>query len=555
MPSSPTLLVAHEGKSGSFIRWLDELGIGDFLKRYPLSQLVEWGWVVPQYRVTFPKEFFESWTNYPHISWDPPESLKNYCFLWDYYWSINNENEPLWFLDPLFHPDDEAGELLRQHHFSEDSKPIPVSITHARGYPIKPYADYFYRWQGYALVDVIRFADNITPIYSTPDVLDRAHGIVRIAEHATSNGLDSPEAILTAPNRWAGLAPLLTWLDHFRVFREAVFNMPNNNAEEQHARYRRGAHLLAQNFGITHETLADAIKNHLLVLANDWTSANEKLDNRSLWTLRAWPHLQDDIQLAMIWLILLSGKTFEEYDAEWRQPYRGNWGWLALDKALPYDFIVHQKRFFEYAPIYLRPFNEANKSQWKFDECTLPLIVRTHQRSNGSFAGFLAAFHQLHEHLNPQHFDKRGLEFRDRRPLDQYALLAIRAEGCLRSKLIAMNRLDEIDDEKQTLQSYIKKLAEVNDIPTEVIGQFNAAPKNLTRLHGQRPDPIGDIQSIPKTLSNANHQLVQAFLCCVLARNYFAHHVFLDRELTHSEKSAFMLRGILVTVLILLGSQ
>lgn len=555
MSSSPTLLIAHEGKSGSFIKWLDELGIGDFLNRYPLSQLVEWGWVVPQYRVAFPQRFFECWENYPESSWQPPEDLKKYCTLWDYYWFVDNEDEPLWFLDPLFHPGNEVGELLRQYGYSDGSKLTPPPIEHVRGFPIKPYADYFYRWQGYALVDVIRFADNIAPIYSTPDVVARAQGIVRIAEQVTTHGLNSPEGILTAPNRWAGLAPLLTWLDHFRVFREAIFNVSNKDSEAQQTRYCRGAQLLAEHFGITHEILANAIKNHLLVLANDWVGANEKLDGRSSWTLRAWPHLQHDIQLAMIWLIALSGKTFEDYDAEWRQPYKGNWGWLALDKALPYDFIVHQKRFVEYAPIYLKPFTQARNNQWKFDKDSLPTLVRTLQRSNDAFAGFLAAFHEMHEHLTPRYFDKRGLDFRDPRPLDHYALLAIRAEGCLRNKLVSLGQLDEIDNDKQGLLSYIRKLAEVSGIPPAVIGQFNAAPRDLTRLHSERQDPIGGIQSIPQTLSDVNHQLVQAFLCCILARNYFAHHVFLDQELTRSEKSAFLLQGILVSVLVLLGSQ
>ena len=198
---------------------------------------------------------------------------------------------------------------------------------------------------------------------------------------------------------------------------------------------------------------------------------------------------------------------------------------------------------------------QARNNQWKIDQGSLLVLVRTLQRSNDAFAGFLAAFHELHEHLNPRHFDKRGLDFRVLRPLDQYALLAVRAEGCLRNKLISVNRLNEIVDKEQGLLGYIKKLTEVVGIPTDVIGQFNAAPKELTSLHGARQDPIGSIQSIPKTLSDAKHQLVQAFLCCILARNYFAHHVFLDHELTHSEKSAFMLRGILLTVLVLLSSQ
>lgn len=555
MSTSSTLLIAHEGKSGTFIRWLDELGISDFLNRYPLSQLVEWGWVKPRYRVTFPQSFFECWENYPESSWSPTEELKEYAILWDSSWFIDSEDVPLWFLDPLFHSEEGVCDLLRQYSYSDGTNLTPKSIDHVRGISIKPYADYFYRWQGYALVDVIRWADSINPVYSTPDMVEQANAMVREAEYITVNGLSSPEQILTLENRWGGLSRLLTWLDHFRAFRNASFRVPDHDSESQQARYRKGAMLLAQHFEITHEILAAAIKNHLLVLANEWIDANAKVDKKSCWTLRAWPHLQDDIQLAMIWLIMISGKTFEDYDAEWRQPFKGNWGWAPLDEALPYDFIVHQKRFVQYAPIYLKNFTQICHNQWQFDEASLQLIVRNYQRDNYSFTGFLAAFHELHEHLNSKHFDKRGLDFRSLRPLDQYALLAIRAEGCFRSRLISLERLNEIHEDKQGLFSYINKLAEISGIPREVIGQFKAAPKELTSLYGAQQDPIGGILSMRQTLSDVNHQLVQAFLCCILARNYFAHHTFLDHELVRSEKSAFMLKGILLSVLILLSSE
>lgn len=114
MHADSTLLVAHEGKSGPFIEWLEELGLGEFLKRYPLAQLVEWGWVVPQYRVTFPQRFFKSWKNYPETPWNPPEDLHDYSILWASYWFIDDESEPLWFLDPLSYTGTHAGELLRQ---------------------------------------------------------------------------------------------------------------------------------------------------------------------------------------------------------------------------------------------------------------------------------------------------------------------------------------------------------------------------------------------------------------------------------------------------------
>lgn len=554
MHADSTLLVAHEGKSGPFIKWLEDLGLGDFLKRYPLAQLVEWGWVVPQFRVTFPQRFFESWENYPCTPWNPPEDLRDYSILWDSYWFIDDESEPLWFLDPLFHTGNHAGELLRQFAYSDGATLPPAPIDHARGVSITPYADYFYRWQGYALVDVIRWADNIEPIYSTPNVVEKANGVVRIAERISANQSMLPKRILTAPQRWGGLEALMMWLEHFRTFRDAFFSKHDSDFDTKQALYRKGAESLAHHFAVTPEILIDAIKGRLLVLAQEWMHLNEKQARQSHWTLRAWPHLQSSIQLAMIWLILLTGKTFEDYVEEWRHPSKGNWGWAALDEVLPYGFIQHQKKFVQFAPIYLKAFNETGNNQRQFDETTLPELVARLNRKNYPFAGFLAAFYELHEQLNGRSFDKHGLDFRETRPLDHYALLALRAEGCFRRELDSLGLLDESKSDKQDLFSYIQKLASARKISARVIGSFGCG-KQLTYLYTNRDDPIGRIQSIPTNLSRAERQLVQAFLCCVLARNYFAHHDFLDHELAHSEQSAFMLRGILLTVLVLLDSD
>ncbi len=552
MLANPTLLVAHEGKSGPFIRWLEELGLKGFLKRYPLAQLVEWGWIEPQYRVTFPERFFQSWEHYPCTSWEPPEDLNEYVTLWDYSWSIDDENDPLWFLDPVLHPGNNAGELLRQCAYFAGTTLPPPPFDHARGFPIAPYADYFYRWQGYALVDVIRGADNIEQIYSTPDIVKRAHGVVRIAELISANHPAWPHDILTSPQRWGGLASLLKWLDHFRSFQDAFFIMRDFDSNMEQSLYRKGAQSLANHFAITPDILAEAIKGHLLVLAQDWMHANDKLTQQSIWTLRAWPHLQDEIRLAMTWLILLTGRTFEDYVAEWRLPFRGNWRWAALDRALPYDFIQYQNKFFQMAPIYLKSFNEVCNNRRKFDENTLPEIVRRFQRTNYPFAGFLSAFHESHEHLSYRSFEKNGLDFRTLRPLDHYALLAIHAEGCLRRELDSLERLDEIRQESQGLLNYIRTLAEIRGVSAEIIKCVNDQQKELTKLHTKPIDPIGKIQSITTNLPEVNHQKVQAFLCCLLARNYFAHHDYLDHDLMRSEKSAFMLKGILLTVLVLL---
>lgn len=553
MTTAPTLLVAHEGKSGSFMRWLEKLGLTDFLKTYPLRQLVEWGWVVPQYRVAFSEEFFRSWKDYPNTNWNPPENLRNHAILWDYFWLLDGAEGELWFLDPIFRPSSEVGALLRQHVYEGEACSVPAAFTaHPRGVPIIPYADYFYRWQGYALVDVILSADVIQPIYATPDVLSRADGIKRIAGRIAGTGGTSPQTILTADKRWGGLAPLMTWLDHFRSFKDAVFNDHRSSAAIKYERFKLGAKLLAEYFNVSHEILAHAIKNNLLRLANDWLRLNERMERDSIWTLRAWPHLQADIHLAMVWLIQLSGRTLEEYDAEWRKPYKGHWGWLPLDKALPYDFMLHQKRFAEYVPSYMERSPGALSSFRLGNEEYVSTFARDAQRDNPSFAGFLAAFYELHENLSPRDFGVAGLDFRELRPLDHYALLVIRAEGCFRYKLESLEILGKIPAKDHGLVVYIKELARRVGVSAAGIDAFNSTQKSMAKLHGEPEDPIGRIQSMPQALSDLEHQLVQAFLCCVLARNYFAHHTFLDDELHRSEKSAFMLRGILVSVLVLL---
>lgn len=108
MSSSGALLRAKQGNGGDFPDWLEKLGLKDFLSHYPLRQLVEWGWLVPQSRVVFQKEFFLAWDEFPYSGNFSATGFEVQSILWDSSWFVE-ENEPLWFLDPFFRPDDEAG--------------------------------------------------------------------------------------------------------------------------------------------------------------------------------------------------------------------------------------------------------------------------------------------------------------------------------------------------------------------------------------------------------------------------------------------------------------
>ena len=105
----------------------------------------------------------------------------------------------------------------------------------------------------------------------------------------------------------------------------------------------------------------------------------------------------------------------------------------------------------------------------------------------------------------------------------------------------------------QGLEAYITKLAEQKHFTAIVRDCFHKEAKNLTKLHKKPENPIDNIRQV-KCDSIQDTYLLQAFLCCVLARNYFAHHTYLDKEFMQNkrEDSAFMLVGVLVTVLKLL---
>lgn len=104
--TSPLLSVHGDG-TGEFAAWLNKLGLqDDFLKSYPLSKLVEWKWLVPQFRVAFPESFFvNDWPGYPELPADKKVGidpvLDAYSLLWDSTWFGDSEDKALWFLHPF----------------------------------------------------------------------------------------------------------------------------------------------------------------------------------------------------------------------------------------------------------------------------------------------------------------------------------------------------------------------------------------------------------------------------------------------------------------------
>ncbi len=349
----------------------------------------------------------------------------------------------------------------------------------------------------------------------------------------------NPNDILTLDHRWGGLSELMTWISHYRSFRDALSRNANRELK------REGAKQLANYFNISADSLELAIKDKLLVLAQSWLWANERY---CVWTLRAWPYLQADIVTAIEWLCYLSGNSFTYYLDLWTYPNRQQREWAELHKILPFEFFGARQYFLQYAPKYISIYQRLELPTG--DE--LKELVTRLQVHNYPFASFLKTFYQLHDQLiyNPK--QKGSIDFRELRPLDYYSLLAIRAEGCLQNELERSDTLGAAEG----LQAYIEVLANQKRVPEKVNNAFREKASQYTKLHDRPNNPISEIMQINfNNWSKKDTQCLQAFLCCLLARNYFAHHTYLDSELRRSEESGFMLSGILVTVLTLLRTD
>ncbi len=512
-----TYLSIQQNQKGSFVSWLEELGLKDLINRYSLPKLLEWGWLVPQYRLCFPAEYFEEITPENLLNTIADHSRDNDPFYrllgYGESWHIEDTENPHWFLHPFCRPDSDYNNLLNQTDNSATSN-----------------IGYFYHWQAYALIDVVRTANmGIFPILNTPDI---TQDIARIA-----NCEIKPSNVLNQPHRWGGLAKPMTWLSHYRAFREAL------PIETDRSLHKKGAEALAEYLEIDAEILEKAIKEQLLEgLTGSWLGTNYDCDK---WTLPAWPYLQKDIFFAMEWLCTLNGKNFSDYFKKWPFSHERK-VWPPLHKVLPFEYFEDRQYFLCTLPHYKRFYKDIFPTDTKLEQ----LISRLQKPS---FDSLLNAFRQFHEHLMYNPKQKGSLDFRVLRPLDYYSLLAIRAESCFRDALHENDSLANI--EYQGLSGYIEELAKQRGISSRVIEYFKGNATSYTQLRDMPENPIDKIMNIKiKKWSKKDTHLVQAFLCCLLARNYFAHHTYLDKEFMRNQKeeSAFMLMGILVTVLKLL---
>ena len=339
----------------------------------------------------------------------------------------------------------------------------------------------------------------------------------------------------------------MTWLSHYRAFRDA-----SDDFEFRHGvlpgRSKRGAVALANHLAITPERLEQAIKDQFLVLAQDWKWANER---NCRWVGPAWEMLRRDIYFAVEWLCLLTGKTLDDYLDLWQYTHFGQARWATLKSVLPFEYYTDREYFLRQAPHYLSDFNTRLPKHNSLEGERLAAATKRISSRNRHFNSFRSSFRKLHHELSSQPKQTGCIDFRNRSPLDYYLLLAIRAETCFRSELEANGRLGD----NGSLEFYMRELAKEIGLDGKSPASFESHHKKFTNLRKMPPNFIEDISELRQTDNCSSLPIGQAMLCCLAARNYFAHHDYRDEALLNEKSSGFLLGGVLLGVLTLLNGE
>jgi hypothetical protein len=248
---------------------------------------------------------------------------------------------------------------------------------------------------------------------------------------------------------------------------------------------------------------------------------------------------------------MLTGNTLDHYFDLWRHPTLSSESWAELHAVLPFEYYGIRHKFLKLTPFYLKPFNERLAEHHRLEGDRLTAMVDAARGKSRHFNVFMGAFKKLHDELGGDRNPNGVMDFRDRQPLDYYLLLAIKAEICFREELRETGILDSMDDQK--LSGYLKRLGVRAGLDETTIGLFNDSVKTYTKLHSEPMNGIRGIMNLGSKKPPEQVALVQAMICCELARNYFAHHDYMDAELLNGQDSQFLLGGILVCVLVFLG--
>lgn len=530
---------AHEGRYGPFVNWLEELGLKEFIREFPLPKLVEWKWLTPYSRLEVNQPFLERIDQRIRQS----DSEADLEILWSPIWSIDETTSIDWCVDPSAIPYSSFKNLLSSGRSRTGS--VVESFVDGNGRARHPYVDFYLHWQAYALIDTIKWADN-GPLIRTPDVAERLERFIPwIADREFG-----AQAISYATIRWGGTrATHFTWISHYRSTRSALqwYFLRNQDADHR-LLLKRAAARLADLLGINAIDLHCALKDSLLVVAQEWRWTRET--SREAWIRKAWKELQKDIYHLCEWLCMLEDKITLDYLEEYDYDPIGRKEYARLHEVLNFEAYEALTFFSRHARKYLSQALPDLLDRFPGDPKRTRSVARKICDACPPFESFLLAFKALHDDLRSLN-DRDHLDLREKRPIDHFAALAVRAETCLRFAIYQSDCARRPTDPTSfTLSGYIEDISMACGAafpPEHTIDK--TATRSLTLMKQSRDEKITNVKELDfPDVSPGQAALVRAYLGCQLARNYFAHHYDLDHEMVKGPIGQFIMASTIFTV-------
>jgi hypothetical protein len=525
-PGDDCLYLGHRPGSSQFLEHAQTLGI-TLPDTLPLLTLAMRGWLWPRLRIALPPAAISACWNSRcdptgSADYDPAHAWAHQLLA-----QCSTSSPPVlptdapwkhWLESQLSEP----GREVLNHAIDVDPTSCPAPTQHplAPDLTIVPVIDFYADWQAYHLAELLDLAE-FRVFLATADASELA---TRYREHVqqVAQGADN----LTA--KWAELGRVFEWITRFRTIWASHAQLLGDDFDQA---MRRDTAAWAKKVGVDAAKVRTAIKDTLLDLWADWQE-RPPLDSHSLRQ-----SLQRDIGLATQLLRNLTGEAIDPFDEDWFWPHedRSNLASARLIDALPNEEWRAPITFAELASFRTRAF----PTPYALSKAQLWNLLRAHWTTCAPLRRFCLAWVRLmRSRLRDAHrHPDATIEANDR--IEQFNLVGLHTERVLRH---VHARIAKPEPEiKPIVRGAVERAVRV-----VAKSHQNGAGRSLsdlledTKLH--QPRAANDLPIDPykvNTGSPAADAIVVAHLNALVARNYAAHHDYLDEDLvgpSHDDK-------------------
>lgn len=320
-----------------FTTWLKKIGLDRLPYELTPFDFVKRGWIKPTLRVDLPDSYFLNWENYPFLPAEGPGLPKKdkWCKLCDIEWGPPFEElGKEWFLHPY---DRTVGGAEKYNtHAILPGVPIPPEKTHTNGRPYSPCYLYFSHWHGYQMIDLLEHINLCGPI---PNLSNTQKLIKQLCEQYDSFKKNSDLKIEAVLKKWVRWGSTFDLISYYRTLRGSLVSIRDDDPTTQQ-RLSDGARQLSHFLDLKSEDLEAGIKDHLLVLFQEWQWATQRGNQNHQKPIG---FLRKDIYYAVEWLCLLRGESLTTYFKKWRYDDLNQREWAPLEDVLPYTAVRLRK--------------------------------------------------------------------------------------------------------------------------------------------------------------------------------------------------------------------